>query len=142
MKKSLWIVALVLALTTGVVGTAYAEESSLPPGPGGPGQGDGEGPLHDLMIEAAAGVLGLETAELEARLADGETLHQIALDLGLDAQEFRSEWAEARRTVIETAVEDGLIERFQVRRMIGRRAQMRNGECPGLGGFRNSPQSQ
>jgi hypothetical protein len=142
MKKSLWIAALVLALTTGVVGTAYAEESSLPPGPGGPGQGDGEGPLHELMIEAAANVLGLETAELEARLADGETLHQIALDLGLDAQEFQSEWAEARRTVIETAVEDGLIERFQVRRMIGRRAQMRNSEWPGLGVFRNSPQSR
>ena len=142
MKKSLWIAALVLALTTGVVGTAYAEESNLPPGPGGAGQGDGEDPLHDLTIEAAANVLGLETAELEARLADGETLYQIALDLGLDAQEFRSEWAEARRTVIETAVEDGLIERFQVRRMIGRRAQMRGSECAGLGGFRNSPQSQ
>ena len=74
MKKSLWIAALVLALTTGVVGTAYAEESRLPPGPGWPGQGDGEGPLHDLMIEAAADVLGLETAELEVRLADGDTL--------------------------------------------------------------------
>ena len=142
MKKSLWIAALVLGLTTGVVGTAYAGESSLPPGPGGPGQDDGEGPLHDLMVEAAANVLGLETAELEGRLADGETIYQIAVDLGLDAQEFRSEWAEARRTVIETAVEDGLIERFQVRRMIGRRAQMRAGECPGLGGFRNSPQGQ
>jgi len=142
MKKSLWIAALVLALTTGVVGTAYAEESSLPPGPGWPAQGDGEGPLHDLMIEAAADVLGLETAELEARLADGETLHQIAVDLGLEAQEFRSEWAAARRTVIETAVEDGLIERFQVRRMIGRRAQTRLSECPGLGSFRNSTQSQ
>jgi len=138
MKKSLWIAALVLALTTGVVGTAYAEERSLPPGPGGPGQG----PLHDLMVEAAANVLGLETAELEGRLADGETIYQIALDLGLDAQEFRSEWAEARRTVIETAVEDGLIERFQVHRMIGRRAQMRDSECLGLGGFRNSPQGQ
>ena len=142
MKKSLWIAALVLALTTGVVGTAYAEESRLPPGPGWPGQGDGEGPLHDLMIEAAADVLGLETAELEVRLADGDTLYQIALDLGLDAQEFRSEWAEARRTVFETAVEDGLIEQFQVRRMIGRRAHMRDNECPGLGGFGNSPQSQ
>ena len=142
MKKSLWIAALVLALTAGVVGTAYAEESSLPPGPGWPVQGDGEGPLHDLMIEAAADVLGLETAELEGRLADGETIYQIAVDLGLDAQEFRSEWAEARRAVIETAVEDGLIERFQVGRMIGRRAQMRNSECPGLGGFRNSPQGQ
>lgn len=137
MKKSLWIAALVLALTTGVVGTAFAEESALPPGPG-----DGEGPLHDLMIEAAAGVLGLETAELEVRLADGETLYQIALDLGLDAQEFRSEWAEARRTVIRTAVEDGVIERFQVRRMLAQRVHKRDGECPGLGGFRNSSPSQ
>src|SRR3990172_13199929 len=110
MKTLLWIAALVLALTTGVVGTAYAEESSVPPGPGWPGQGDGEGPLHDLMVEAAANVLGLGAAELEGRLADGETIYQIALDLGLDAQEFRSEGAEARRTAVETAVEDGLIE--------------------------------
>jgi len=142
MKKSLWIAALVLALTTGVVGTVYAEESSLPPGPGWPGRGDGEGPLHDLMIEAAADVIGLEAAELEVRLADGETIYQIALDSGLDAHEFRSEWAEARRTVIETAVEDGLIEPSQVRRMLALRAHMRDGDCPGLGGFRNSPQSQ
>src|SRR4030067_818038 len=97
MKKLLWIAALVLALTTGVVGTAYAEESSLPPGPGWPGQGDGEGPLHDLMIAAAADVLGLETAELEVRLADGDTLYQIALEVGMSVEEFRLEWSEARR---------------------------------------------
>jgi len=142
MKKSLWIAALVLALTAGVVGTAYAEEGSLPPGPDGPGQGGGEGPLHDLMIEAAADVLGLETAELEVRLADGDTLYQIALEMGMSVEEFRLEWSEARRTVIETALEDGLIERFQVRRMLARRAHMRDGVRPGLGGFRNSPQSQ
>jgi hypothetical protein len=142
MKKTVWIAALVLALTTGVVGTAYAGESSLPPGPGWPGQGDGEGPLHDLMIEAAADVLDLEPAELEDRLAGGETLFQIALDQGLSAEDFRLEWAEARRAVVEKAVEDGLIEPFQVRRMLAQRAHMRGGECPGLGGFRNSPQSQ
>ena len=141
MKKSLWIVGLVMALAVGVVVPAFAAGEEAPPGPGWR-QGDGEGPLHDLMIEAAAGVLGLEPADLEARLESGETLWQVALDEGLSADEFRLEWTEARRTVFENAVAEGLIERTQVRQMLGQRAQMRHGECSGLGGFGNSPQSQ
>jgi hypothetical protein len=141
MKKSLWIVGLVMALTVGVVVPAFAAGEETPPGPGWR-QGGGEGPLHDLMIEAAAGVLGLEPADLEARLESGETLWQVALDEGLSADEFRLEWTEARRAVMENAVAEGLIERTQVRQMLGLRAQMRDSECPGLGGFRNSPQGQ
>src|SRR3972149_5428541 len=67
MKKSLWIAALVLALTAGVVGTAYAEESSLPPGPGGPGHGAGEGPLHDPMGRATPPEGGLPAAFVQHR---------------------------------------------------------------------------
>jgi len=141
MKKGLWIAGLVVALTVGVVVPAFAAGDEAPPGPGWR-QGDGEGPLHDLMIEAAAGVLGLESADLEARLESGETLRQIAEDQGLSAYEFRLEWAGARRLVLETAVADGLIEPSQAGRMFGLQAQMRDGECQGLGGFRNSPQSK
>ena len=140
MKKSLWIVGLAVALTVGVVVPAFAAGDEAPPCPGWR-QGDGEGPLHDLMIEAAAGVLGLEPADLEARLESGETLWQIAVDQGLSTEEFRLEWSEARRAVIENAAEEGLIGPHQGR-MSTQGAQMRDGECQGAGGFRNSPQSQ
>src|SRR3990170_10055 len=118
MKKSLWIVGVVMALTVGVVVPAFAAGEETPPGPGWR-QGGGEGPLHDLMIEAAAGVLGLEPADLEARLESGETLWQVALDEGLSADEFRLEWAGARRLVLETAVAGGLIAPSQAGRMFG-----------------------
>jgi hypothetical protein len=126
MKKMLWITVLVLALSTGVVGTAFAAENEAPPGPG-----DGQGPLHEQMIEAAAGLLGLTPSDVEARLAEGETVVQIAVDLGLDAQAFRSDWMEARRAVIESAIDDGLILRFQVRRMLGLHGQFGDRGCGG-----------
>jgi hypothetical protein len=132
MKKTLWILGAVLALSAGVVGTAYAAEGTSPPGPGGPGMVDGEGPLHDLMIQAAADLLGLELADLEARLAAGETVSQIAVDLGMDLRTFRLDWAEARRGVIEQGIADGLVERSQIRRMAGAWARGL-GPCAGLG---------
>lgn len=145
MKKLLWIAGLTLALAAGVFGTAYAQGNAPPPGPGMGGwhsQGDGEGPLHDLMIEAAAGVLGLEPAELEACRAQGQTLLQIALDEGMTAEAFRAEWTQARRAVMENAVQDGLLERDQVRRMLARRAHIRAEECPAFGAFQGDPKSQ
>jgi hypothetical protein len=145
MKKIVWIVGLTLVLTAGVFGTAFAQDNNPPGGPGMAGwghQGEGEGPLHDLMIEAAADLLGMEPADLEARLANGEKLIEIAIDSGMSAEEFRLEWREARQTVFESAVAEGLIERTQVRQWLGRRTQMRHEECPALGGFGNSPQSQ
>jgi hypothetical protein len=133
MKKTMWILAVVLALSAGVVGTAYAAEGNPPTGPGGPGILNGEGPLHDLMLQAAAALLGMEPADLEARLAAGETVSQIAVDLGMDLQTFRLEWAQARRGVIEQGIADGLVERSQIRRMVGARARGL-GQCAGLGG--------
>ena len=132
MQKTLWILGVVLALTAGVAAPAFAAEGDPVLGPGGPGVVDGEGPLHDLLVQAAADLLGLEPGDLEARLAAGETVSQIALELGWDLQEFRLEWRQARLAVIEQAVEDGLIERAQVRWMAAGRARGM-GVCAGLG---------
>jgi hypothetical protein len=93
------------------------------------------------MIEAAASLLGLTPADVEARLAEGEPGVQIAVDLGLDAQAFRSDWAEARRAVIETAIEDGLILRFQGRRMLGLHGQLGDRGCGGVSSPEAGPPS-
>jgi hypothetical protein len=131
MKKMLVMAGLVAALAAGVVVPAYAAPADAPPGPGWGGQGAGEGPLHDLMIAAAADLLGLEPADLEARLEAGETMAQIALDLGFALDEFHADWLEARRTVFEQAVEDGLIQPG-LRRGINGRGRL-GAACSGLG---------
>jgi hypothetical protein len=137
MRKTLWIAGLTLALSAGIFGTAFAADEDPPVGPGMSWgrHGDGEGPLHDLMIEAAAEMIGLEPADLEARLEGGEMLYQIALDQGMTPEQFRLEWAEARQTVFQAALDEGLIVRQQLCRMLGRRALLHSGACDGLGRF-------
>jgi len=131
MKKMLMMAGLVAALVAGVVVPAYAASAEGPAGPDWPGRGDGDGPLHDLMVAAAADLLGLEAAEIEARLEAGETLSQIALDQGMTQDEFRTAWFEARQAVFEQAVDDGLIQP-SVGRGMNARGRIGAG-CPGLG---------
>ena len=141
MKKMLWIAGLTLALAGGVVGTAYAHEAQDPPGPGTGGwQQLGEGPLHDLLVQAAAKLLGLDPAEVEARLVSGQTLAQIALDEGWTLEQFRLQWRQARRAVVEKALQDGLLTRDQLRRMTLHRAYRQGRhDCQASPGFDGQP---
>jgi hypothetical protein len=53
-------------------------------------------PMHETMQTALAEGLGLTRAELDSRLAAGETPAQIAEDLGLSREDFLAVLTEAR----------------------------------------------
>lgn len=67
----------------GMMGRYYAEEGQI-----GCVLGDEENPMHDAMLEYAAGVLNLSADEINARILDGETLYQIAESEGLSDDEI------------------------------------------------------
>jgi hypothetical protein len=143
------LVLFVLAL--GIAGLAYAQ-SETPPYPGyGPGMMGGRGggfggmmggsvsgeygPMYTYMIEAFAGALGLDPAELQSRRDAGETLWQIAESLGFSQDEFGQLWVDARTEALDQAVADGVITQEQadwmIQHMAGRQGA---GYGPGSGG--------
>lgn len=85
------------------------------PGNGGGGQGHGgqaggeDGPLHDLMTAAISEALGISVEQLDAYREEGVKLGDICEELGLTTEEFRSLMQETRQTVVEQAVEDGIV---------------------------------
>ncbi len=132
-----WQIALgigVVALTLGAAGVAYAQVDDPPPPPYGGRYGNGlgygsceaEGPMHEGMIEALAAELGLPPTDLEARIAEGECLHDIVLAEGLELDGLRGLMLQVRE---EAGV--GSMNRMQAHR------ELRNtegagpdGECP------------
>src|SRR5581483_8956558 len=105
MKKiSLAVVLVLVALGVLTTGVVYAQ------GVGGrPGMVNGEGPLHDYIIKAYADALGLTSDALEARLAKGETVYQIALAQGIAADQIPTLLADARSKAFDAAVSAGVI---------------------------------
>jgi len=134
MKKVLVLLVVVAVLVTalGVAGLAYAQSPSgstgLPGSGVGPGMRGGRGPrggmggsvsatgegiLHEAMLAVFSEKLGFSVADLEARLANGETMAQIALSTGLTFDEFRTLMVEARSQAIDQAVADGTLTQAQ-----------------------------
>lgn len=128
MKKTIIsIVALaVLASVFVFAGVAYAQSTNPPTqtpesgygrgmmagGRGGMMGGyaagvDQDGPMHDEMIAVYAEKLGISVDDLNARLADGETMAQIATDKGLTTEQFRALMNEAHTAAIAAAVKNG-----------------------------------
>ncbi len=118
---------LVVALAT--TGQVFAQAGN-PPTPQTPGSGYGygrgmggrmggmlangsEGILHDTMIAVFAQKLGLTVDELNARLAKGETMAQIAASKGLTADQFTTLMTDARNQAIDQAVKDGKLTQAQ-----------------------------
>jgi len=117
MKKTL-LIALVLAAVAGlaVAGIAYAQgPQPITPGLGvGPMMAQGqEGPLHVYMLSAMADALGIPVADLETRLANGETLYQIALAQGIAAEDIPALMQTIRSQAIAVALADGVITQAQ-----------------------------
>jgi hypothetical protein len=152
MKKIFVIGALLalLVLALGIAGLAYAQ-SDTPPYPGyGPGMmggrggmgwmmggnsSGGYGPMHAYMIDAFAEAFGLDLSELESRLAEGETLWQVAESLGYSQEEFGQLWVDARTEALDQAVADGLITQEQADWMLQHMAAGQGaGYGPGSGG--------
>lgn len=72
-------------------------------------------PMHAVMVEAVANATGMSVDAIEARLADGQRLFAIALDAGMDEDDYFDLMAETREAFFAEALEKGWIteERYQ-----------------------------
>ncbi len=156
MNKTLLIVVIVLlALGTLGVGVAFAQGGTPPYQPYGGMMGgrggyggmmggrDGYGGsslLHDYVEQTLASKLGLTEAQVEAELAAGKPMFQIALDNGIAQEDLAAFMTDIHKTAFEAAVTDGVITQAQADFMLQRMAQTgySNGDCPtGGGGYGN-----
>ena len=136
-KRIVGVVLLaVIAVALLSVGTAAAQGPRNPQTPVAPGSGAGygmggrmagqggmtgpmlanggvEGPLHDAMLDVYAAKLNLSVDALETRLANGETMMQIALAQGLTFTDFRALMVDARSAAADQAVKDGTLTQAQ-----------------------------
>jgi hypothetical protein len=85
-----------------------------------------DGLLHDTMIAAYAEALGIEVSALETRLADGETMAQIAFSTGMNAEDFRTLMLDVRALALDQAVLDGTLTQEQADWLKTRGAGMGN----------------
>lgn len=87
----------------------------------------GGGILHEYMEQIFADKLGLTETEIETRLADGETMSQIALAEGFTLEEFQVWMLDARSQAIDLAVADGTLTQEQADWMNSRGGMMFGG---------------
>jgi hypothetical protein len=126
--KTLAIVAVIgiaLASTSSVFAQATPPGNSNSGGSNGNGrrggsqtyQADGtqDGIVHDALITAFAEALGLSVDEVETRLADGETMSEIALSTGMTLDEFRVLLNEIHELVIDQGIMAGTMAQIQAR---------------------------
>lgn len=123
-------------------------------GPGGMMNGYGYGPggmmgrrgtriqrgasiMHDYMISAFAKDIGLTVEQVDTRLANGETLQQIAEAQGFTGDKLTSLATQVRQDALNQAVADGVITQAQADRML---ELMKNYSGQAFGpGFFNCP---
>lgn len=100
------------------------------------GTADGEfGPLHDVMISAWAGELGLTVDELNALLAEGKTMVEIAEAQGVSGEAFTTAWVNVHTAAWDEAVAQGLITAEQAQFMKDRmQTRLDAGWVPGAAG--------
>jgi len=160
MKKGLLIGALVGMVVSALVVAGYAFAQTPSPVPQFPfGQGmmggrqrggmmggyrsDGQhGPMHEYMEKAMAKALGISEDDLEAALASGKTMWQVAEEKGLTLEQFQKVMLDARQEAFKQMVADGVITQAQADWMLSRMQNMggRGGQggCPGMGGGTNA----
>jgi len=120
MKKTILIVALVgLALGALGVGSALAQRSQV--------ANYGHGLMHNYMEQALAAKLDLTEKDVEAQIASGKTMYQIALDAGIAEADVPALLAEVHKTALDKAVTDGVISREQADFMLQRMASASRG---------------
>jgi hypothetical protein len=93
--------------------------------------GSQAGLLHDEMMTAFAEKCGLSEDALNTRLANGETMGQIALAQGLTLDEFSTLMTGVRPEAVDQALANGEITQEQ--------ADWMNRRGPGGGGRRRGP---
>jgi len=136
MKKTFVIFAIALAVVTLAVGAVFAGTTLVnaqTPTPGDPsylGGGRmmaGDGLMDETMHAILAEKLGLSVAELDALIAEGKTVVQIAEEQGLSADEITTLMQEARSAALDQMVADGVITQEQADWMEQRGAGMMGG---------------
>lgn len=138
MKKTILIAVLVL-LALGVlgVGVAFAQDGTPPYGGRGPMMQDGSGPLHTFMAVEFAKKLDLNVNDINNRLANGETMYDIAISAGVAPEEFPAIMTEVRSSALDAAVKANVITQEQAdwmkSRGFGRGGGMGYGNCTGTG---------
>jgi hypothetical protein len=135
MKKAL-VISLVLvaaAFTLGSVSKVFAQSETPTAGVivnngygvhGSMMGGNQQGLLHDEMVKVIAEKLGITVDDLNARLADGETMYSIALAEGLTTDEAKALLLDARNQAIDQAVTNGDLTQAQADWMKTRANQM------------------
>ncbi|MBP7694249.1 MAG: hypothetical protein KA764_20165 [Anaerolineales bacterium] len=89
------------------------------------------GPLHTYMLDAFAQALDITRADLDAQLAAGQTMVDIATANGLTQAEFFEVMQTARTAALAQAVADGVLTQAQADQMQGRMFQNGGpGTCP------------
>lgn len=159
MNKVVWSLVILTVLALGTTTAAFAQGQG-PANPQTPGTGYGQGMmngrgsrgaggmgqgfagtqagvLHPDMVAAYAEKLGLTVDELNARLAQGETVAEIAFAQGLTLDQFRTLQVEARAEALDAAVAAGTLTQAQADWMKQRGAGM-GGYGRGAGQGRNA----
>lgn len=125
MKKALVlsIVLVATVFTLGSVNKVYASSGNPSTtaasdnygfgGQGGMMSGTQQGLLHDEMVIVVAEKLGITVEDLNARLADGETMYSVAIAEGLSNDEAIALMADARSQAIDQAVANGDLTQAQ-----------------------------
>jgi hypothetical protein len=129
--------------------TVARAQTPTGPGAGAPGgwgmmggrgmMGGGYGPMHEYMVAAFAGQLGLTPEALQAKLGAGQTMWQVAEAQGFSQEEIQEKMLAARAEALEAAVAGGALTQEQADRMSQHMGQMGAngmgpGHCPGMGG--------
>lgn len=134
MKKIVLSIVIVMVVTIALGTTSLVYAQSSTPQSSGPGTGYGygnggsrgmgggmmnstsgtqDGLLHDDLVAVYADKLGLTVDELNDRLANGETLSQIAVSKGLTVEEFQTLMTDARSQALDQAVQNGTLTQAQ-----------------------------
>ncbi len=108
---------------------------------------DLNGPMHDEMVAAFAAKLGISVEDLNARLANGETMAQIATSKGLTAEQLTTLMADVRAQALDQAVKNGTLTQAQADAMKLRGGMMGQGQSArgtgtGMGAGRGGMQGQ
>ncbi len=103
----------------------------------GPGMmgGEGVGFMHDYMLSAFADAIGLTQQQVQERLANGETMVEIATAQGTTQDALPALITQVRTAALDQAVADGVITRAQADIMLQHMDEyMGPGFGPGFGG--------
>ncbi len=136
MKKTILIAVLVVvALGVLGVGAVFAQDQTQPFVGHGPMMQNGtSGPIHTFMVAEFAKKLSLNVDDLNTRLAAGETMYDIALSVGVTAEEYPALMTEVRANAMDAAVKANVLTQEQADWMKSRGGRMNgagyDGDCP------------